>query len=223
MLLKRLSEDDLWNYYNGLLLSHDVDRIRKLIVRYELFKLSLEIPGDIIECGVFKGAGLMYWTKLLDIFSSSSLKRVVGFDMFKEFSSNLEAYEQKTAQDYVKETQFEGVDTQTIYQRAEAAGLRKRVELVEGDITKTAADYTNNNPGFRISLLHMDLDTLQGTKSALEIFYPFVSRGGVIVFDEYACRGWGESDAVDAFFSSKSVIVKTVPHSIKPTAYAIKP
>ena len=60
-------EDYIWECYNSLLLSHDISRIRKLLARYELFKKSLNVPGDIIECGVFKGVGLMYWLKLIEI------------------------------------------------------------------------------------------------------------------------------------------------------------
>ena len=31
---------NLWNSYNNLLLGNDISRIRKLLVRYELFKNS---------------------------------------------------------------------------------------------------------------------------------------------------------------------------------------
>ena len=63
------SENELWDHYNSLLLSTDISRIRKLITRYDLFRKSLNVPGDVVECGVFKGTGLMYWLKLLDIYS----------------------------------------------------------------------------------------------------------------------------------------------------------
>ena len=103
------------------------------------------------------------------------------------------------------------------------AGFERLVETVAGDIQVTAAEYVKGNPGFRLSLLHLDLDTYLGTKAALEQFYPLVSRGGVLVFDEYGCRNWGESDAVDEFFADKPVLVQTVPHAAKPTAFLIKP
>ena len=45
-----MDEKEIWDCYNGLLLSPDIDRIRKILVRYNLFKKSLDIPGDIIEC-----------------------------------------------------------------------------------------------------------------------------------------------------------------------------
>ena len=36
-------------------------------------------------------------------------------------------------------------------------------------------------------------------------FYPHVTRGGIIVFDEYALEKYGESDAVDEFFKIKKL------------------
>ena len=39
--MKKQKENLIWDWYNNLLLSNDVNRIRKLIVRYELFKKSL--------------------------------------------------------------------------------------------------------------------------------------------------------------------------------------
>ena len=43
-----------------------------------------------------------------------------------------------------------------------------------------------SRPGFRISLLHMDLDVEEPTLKALEALWPKVCKGGVVIFDEYA-------------------------------------
>ena len=52
---------DIWDAYNTLLLDKDLSRLTKILVRYDLFKKVKNLPGDIIECGVFKGSGLMFW------------------------------------------------------------------------------------------------------------------------------------------------------------------
>ena len=218
-----VDDQQLWDFYNGLLMSPDVERIRKLLVRYDLFRLSLDIPGDVVECGVFKGAGLMYWLKLLHIFSSGSTKRVVGFDTFGSFADSLLDYERKTAGAYVTASNFEGVDPEDIRRLAEAAGLANRLDLVAGDLGETGPKYTADNPGFRISLLHLDLDAYAGTKAALESLWPRVSRGGIVVLDEYGARGWGESQAVDEYFAGQSVEIRAVPNASQPTAYIVKP
>ena len=105
-----IKEENIWKWYNSMLLSQDIDRIRKLLVRYELFKKSLNVPGDIIECGVFKGVGLMYWLKLLKIYAPGEKKKVIGFDTFSKFSSQLKNFEKNSAKKYIKEANFKGID-----------------------------------------------------------------------------------------------------------------
>ncbi len=216
------SEQELWDCYNGLLLSPDVERIRKLLVRYELFKLALDVPGDVVECGVFKGAGLMYWLKLLRIYAPAARKRVVGFDTFGAFADSLLPYERQTAQAYVDEASFAGADPAAMLALAGEAGFEGQVELVPGDVRETAARYVREHPGFRVSLLHLDLDTYVGTRAALEALYPVVVPGGVVVLDEYGQPGWGESDAVDEYFAGQAIRIRRVPFSNKPTAFIVK-
>jgi hydrogenase maturation factor len=184
--------------------------------------MALNVPGDIVECGVFKGVGLMYWAKLLEIFAPGSHKHVVGFDVFGPFKQvPLQVAEEEIA---VRHNQIaEGISKAEIAAIVETAGLAHRIELIEGDIAQTAPDYVAHHYGFRISLLHLDLDTYTGTKAALTAFWPVVSRGGVIVFDEYAVSGMGESQAVDEFFEGMEIRPLTVPYSNTPTAYLIKP
>lgn len=218
-----MTDKEIWDSYNNLLLGPDVERIRKLLARYEIFRMTKNVPGDIVECGVFKGAGLMYWLKLLRIFAPASPKRVIGFDTFDDaFDATLLPYEKRSAESYLQEATFGGVSTDDILKCAKEAGLEKGVELVKGDVQKTAERYIAENPGTRISLLHLDLDTYAGTKAALEFLYPVVSPGGVIVLDEYGMRGWGESDAVDEYFASREVKVRSLAWAYKPTAFVIK-
>jgi hypothetical protein len=216
------SDNSLWDSYNTLLLSPDIDRVRKLLVRYELFKKTLRVPGDIVECGVFKGTGWMYWLKLLDLYARGEQKRVVGFDTFSEFADSLLDYERESAKYFTDEADFNGVHPEDILGYAEAAGL-KNCELVVGDILQTLPEYIKSNKGFRISLLNLDFDTYNGTKIALEQMYDLVTPGGLIVLDEYGKRGWGESDAVDEFFKDKNIVIKAIQGSFQPTAYIKKP
>ena len=217
-----LSQNELWKYYNSLILSPDQSRIRKLLVRYELFKTSLEVPGDIVECGVFKGVGLMYWAKLLEIFARNSKKRVIGFDVFGSFeqvSLRPEEREVALSHDQIAEQNSKVEISRTV----KAAGLAHRIELIEGDIAHTASRYVAEHYGRRISLLNLDCDTYDGTKAALTAFWPVISRGGVIIFDEYALEKMGESQAVDEFLKETNIRPSAVPFSETPTAYMLRP
>jgi hypothetical protein len=216
------SNSKLWDAYNLLLLGPDLGRIRKMLARYRLFEQALHVPGDVVECGVFKGAGLMYWAKLIEIFAPNSGKRVIGFDAFRPFSE-LELREEEHAVAERHDKLVPGIRLQELTSLVEDARLTARVRLIGGQIEKTAGEYARKQVGSRIALLHLDLDTYSGTKAALTSLYPLVSRGGIVILDEYGIAGMGETDAVDEFFAGSESKPIAVPHSESPTAYLVKP
>ncbi len=213
----------IFKAYNDLIESNNLDRLQKIFTRYDFFKKTINVPGDIVECGVFKGTGQIYWLKLLRIYDEYSMKKVVGFDTFQSFPKSILKYEKKQAKKFLKESSYKGVSLKDINNKIKKIGLEKRSELVKGDIIKTSSSYVKKNKGFRISLLNLDLDTYEGTKAALENFYPLVSKNGIIIFDEYGKRGWGETDAVDEFFrNKKNIKIQSIKFSNQPSAFVIK-
>ena len=221
----KMSEDDIFHHYNSLLLSADTGRIRKMLVRYELFRRSLEVPGDIVECGVFKGTGMAYWLKLLDIFAHGLSKKVVGFDLFEPDEKQIAEYaEGQDRTEFLPEWRKHSDLSQRVDDDLAGLATAAGYELVKGPMERTAAQYVKANRGFRISLLHLDLDVYDGTLAALSALYPCLTRGGLVVIDEYATAGWGESDAVDEFFRSMDGIrIETLPYSHRPTGFIVKP
>ncbi len=217
-----INENKIWESYNNLFLSADVSRLRKIISRYELFKKTVNVPGDIIECGVFKGVSFLFWLKCLKIYTPNSSKKVVGFDMFSGFPKNLKAVEKKSAKKYVKKSHFKGIDPKNLTNLAKKILPEDRHELISGNITNTSKSYVKKNYGFKISLLHLDLDTYHGTKSALNNFFPLISKGGVIILDEYGSRGWGETQAVDEFLNKKKYKVEILDNTNSPTGFITK-
>jgi hypothetical protein len=213
----------IFKAYNDLIESNNLDRLQKIFTRYDFFKKTINVPGDIVECGVFKGTGQIYWLKLLRIYDEYSMKKVVGFDTFQSFPKSILKYEKKQAKKFLKESNYKGVLLKDINNKIKKIGLEKRSELVKGDIIKTSSNYVKKNKGFRISLLNLDLDTYEGTKAALENFYPLVSKNGIIIFDEYGKRGWGETDAVDEFFrNKKNIKIQSIKFSNQPSAFVVK-
>nr|MBK7063964.1 hypothetical protein [Deltaproteobacteria bacterium] len=85
--------------------------------------------------------------------------------------------------------------------------------------------WLEENPGLRISLLHLDVDLYEPTLAALKAFYPRVVTGGVVIFDEYGLMPWeGESQAVDEYFASigERPLIKKFPTFHNPHGYMIK-
>mgnify|MGYP001237149453 CR=1 FL=1 len=219
------SEERIWDAYNTLLCCGDVERMRKLLARYWLFMKTLHLPGDIVECGVFKGTSLLMFLKFLHIHCHGSEKKVIGFDFFG--NTKQEVLEELTGNDHremgelFEESNFEGIDEEELQRMAQNI-YPNHCTLVNGDISRTVSEFVNANPGMRISLLHMDLDVEKPTFDALKALWPRVVRGGIVVLDEYAISKWSESEAVDAFLKDKDVMIHTEPWMRTPSAYIIK-
>jgi hypothetical protein len=99
------------------------------------------------------------------------------------------------------------------------------VKLIDGQIEATVGKFVAENPGVRFSLIHFDCDLYAPTKAALEALWPKVSRGGVVLFDEYGILDWlGETQAVDEFLVDKPRLkLETFTWTNAPAAYAVKP
>ena len=61
--------------------------LKRFIAHYELFRRTIELPGDIVEFGVYRGASLMSWANFLEVRSMGDrAKQVIGFDNWKGFT-----------------------------------------------------------------------------------------------------------------------------------------
>ncbi len=67
--LPGFEKDFLWE--NSFYLSCDITRISKSLAQYELFKLVQDVPGAIVECGVFKGASLVRFAAFRELLGNT--------------------------------------------------------------------------------------------------------------------------------------------------------
>ena len=130
----------------------NVDRLQKIIAKYELFKKVINIPGDICECGVFKGSGIFTWVKLMMIFKPNNNFKVVGFDLFgsKKEKLNFKYKIDKKVQAWHNPGTISQKD---LTKKCEDWGF-KNLKLYAGDVKKTTKKYAKENFGSRISLLY---------------------------------------------------------------------
>ena len=211
-------------------------RLKRFLAHTELFKLTLDVPGDIAELGVFRGLGLMTWANLLEAYSiGNRTKTVYGFDNWQGFTqiSKEDEAEDLDSQDAQKKVGGfspknyfgELQDAITIYDADRFIPWKPRIKLVCGNIEDTIPEFVQKNPGVRFSLIHFDCDLYQPTRVALNHFWTLLSRGGVMLFDEYSIPAWpGETKAVDEFFADKPDIkIKNFSWTNSPSGYIIKP
>lgn len=217
----------LFDNFNSFILSKDRRVFNKLIARTLLYNEVKDIPGDIVECGVFKGTGLYTFLKLKNVLNPNSSKKVIGFDFFNtdELISSIKDENDKEAMDTLfKGREFEhGKKFKTIlYDKLIEDGFDKsEFELIEGDISVTSKLLSQNNPGLKISLMYMDLDLEVPTYDTLVNLWDNMTKGGIIVFDEYGYHKWSESKGVDRFIEEKNLEIKGLNYMC-PTAYIKK-
>jgi hypothetical protein len=220
------TNQSIFDAFNSFIFSDDTKVLGKLAARTLLAERTRHIPGDIVEVGVFKGSGLLTWLKLKKLLFPNSMKKVIGFDFFdtKSLVDSLSGIDKLRMGELFTDRNFKHEKNASKLMEGviENAGFSPAdYELVAGDIMKTAKEFAEKRPGFKISILYLDLDIEEPTYAALEALWDRVSRGGLVVFDEYAYHQWSESIAVDRFFADKKVEIKILDFMC-PTAYIVK-
>lgn len=205
--------DKQWDYENGYFLTSHATRIPKLLAHYELYKQVQDLPGSIVECGVFKGASLIRFCTFREVLESPHSRKIIGFDAFGQFPVSGNA-DDTTFIEKFEDVAGDGLSKAVLENILERKGFTN-IELVEGDILDTLEEYINQRPELRIALLHIDVDIYKPTLHILECLYQFVVPGGLIVFDDYGTVA-GETQAADEFFANKAVKIEKLPISHVP-------
>lgn len=177
--------------------------LTRLFAQYEIFKRILPVKGSIIECGVFRGGGLMAWAKLSAILEPVNLtRRIYGFDSFAGFPhlsdrdrEGLGRHVQ--AGDLYADSYEELQELIRIYDDDRFLGHVAKVHLIKGDALHTIPEFIASHPHVLVSLLFLDFDLYEPTCTAIEHFYPRIPKGGIIAFDELDNPLWpGETSAM---------------------------
>jgi len=220
-------KQSLFDNFNEFIMSSDKRVFNKLIARTLLYDEIKDIPGDIVECGVFNGSGIFTFLKLKNIFNPNSSKKVIGFDFFdtSELLQTLELNNDKESMSALfNGRNFEHDESYKLFleDKILSCGFSKDdFLLVQGDITKTSKNFSDENPGLKISLLYMDLDLEKPTYDTLNNLWGNMSKGGIVVFDEYGYHKWSESKGVDKFIEENNLKIMGLNYFC-PTAYIKK-
>jgi hypothetical protein len=179
--------------------------LKRFLALYEVFKLALPVKGSIVECGVFRGFGLMAWAKLSAMLEPENLtRRIYGFDTFAGFPSigqnDQSPFTNAQRGDLSSDSYEELQQLISEYDRDRFLGHIPKVTLVRGDICRAVPEFAAAHPHLVVSLLYLDADMYEPTKIALETFLPRMPKGAVIAFDELDNPAWpGETiAAIDA-------------------------
>jgi len=176
--------------------------LKRFLAFYEIFKLALPVKGSIVECGVYRGFGVMAWAKLSTILEPENLtRRIYGFDTFDGFPGLAEQDVSSRTDAAPHDLRADSYDElQALIREYDAdrfLGHVPKVELVKGDMTETIPRFVEANPHLLVSLLFIDCDLYEPTMAALRHFLPRMPKGAVLVFDDLDNPLWpGETTAL---------------------------
>jgi hypothetical protein len=184
--------------------------LTRFIALYELFKRVIHVKGSIVECGVFRGFGVMSWSKFSAILEPVNLtRRIYGFDTFSGFPNVSENDSTLTSQ----EVEVGGLYADSKEEIEELISINdstrfhphiEKTKLIDGDATVTIPKFVKDNPHILVSLLFLDFDLYEPTMAALEHFVPRMPKGAILAFDELDNPLWpGETLAMLEHFSGR--------------------
>jgi len=217
--LKNLNQQDIWNCENIYHLKTDISRMSNFIYHYEIYKKIVELPGDVVECGVFKGSSLIRFLTFREILENYNTRKIYGFDVFGKFPKS----KNQADKSFLKGWEKNAGDGIAVKELNDILNDKKfsNFELIKGDVKKTIPKLLRQHSSFKISLLHLDMDIYEPTKFSLNKLFPYVVKGGIILIDDYNTV-YGATKAIDEFLSlNKNLEIKKLSFNKKPS-YIIK-
>lgn len=209
-----------WEYENGFYLTCETGRIGKLLNHFEIYKKILDLPGEVMEFGVYKGASLVRLLSFRELLENDSCRKIIGFDAFGKFPDNLKLDSDKKFVRQFESAGGHGIGKTDLENILNKKGFRN-YELIEGDILETLPEYLHQNPTLKIALLHIDVDVYDPTKLILENLWGKIVKGGIVMLDDYGLVEGG-TRAIDEFFRDKDVVIRKPPY-YKVPPYIIRP
>ncbi len=180
------------------------------------------IEGDLVECGVAMGSQIGAFQLALQNKGELDKRKIWAFDSFQGIPMAGEFDTEQAGIGEITHDKFAPIEERLISSGVTAHSLQSvinnfnswglpisNVEFVEGWFQHTIEGASKNIKA--ISVLRLDGDLYESTIICLEHLYPLVSKGGIVIIDDYALTGC--KVAVEHYFKK---IKKSLPtmHSV---------
>ena len=200
----------------------NTERIFSLIqsVRYVI---KNDIPGDIVECGVWRGGSAMLAALTL-IENQQTYRKIYLYDTYEGMpeptDKDIDLHGVPYRLLWEKERELLAVSLDEVKKNMFSTGYPKEnIIFVKGMVEDTIPNTVPN----QIALLRLDTDLYESTYHELVHLYPKVTQQGVVIIDDYGYFQ-GAKEATDKYFNQEStkVMFHRIDHScrvgIKPCA-----
>lgn len=184
-----------------------------------LLEDALGLSGDVVECGVYRGASLRQIARTVREIAPE--RSIYCLDSFQGFP----------------ESGITGADVRFLRPKERLLGKFKDANDVPRRLTRFAQCFDINLflkqgyfehtlpelTGISIAFLHIDCDTYEGHKEVLEALFDKLVPGGIVVFDDYRAEAWpGATKAVDEFLAGRPEKVQLSTARTSPAWYVVK-
>ncbi|MBN2051477.1 MAG: class I SAM-dependent methyltransferase [Spirochaetales bacterium] len=193
--------------------SYTMTSIERSYNLYTAVKYVVEnsVPGDLVECGVWKGGSCMLMARTLLALGATD-RNIYLYDTFngmtepsdedviawngKPVKEKWEADRQGKSQNFTSWA----VSLTTVKRNMESTGYPpENIFYIAGDVRDTLRTLRHD----RIACLRLDTDWYDTTALELERLYPHLVPGGVLILDDYG-HFKGARKAVDDYFDTLS-------------------
>ena len=176
------------------------------------------IEGDFVECGVWRGGNALIAG---DVFGRMAPSRSVYlFDTFAGMttpsehdvlvSTGASAMDKYLKMQNVSHNDWCFASVEDVAGNLRSYGISSdRVRLIKGDVLQTLR--SEENLPEKCAVLRLDTDWYESTRMELEVMWPRLQPGGVLIVDDYGHWG-GARKAVDEFFAgfpSKPFLIRS--------------
>lgn len=188
---------DYYNTHNGLSFTSPT---RFKFIMNDLIKVMDEdIPGEVVECGVYKG------------FMAGAFALVLEHYDWPCKLDLMDVFDALPKPDFEKDGEIPTKMWHKDYLRTVPGSVNLHIENTVKNTTNVffhtgLVEETTVIYPFPIRFLALDMDLYEGTKAALNNLYPLLSPGGILHIDDYGNKWEGCKKAVDEYFGPQFVM-----------------
>lgn len=203
-------DTDFMEFY-GRCSPHTMTTMERLYGLYQAVEyiVAKDIPGDFVECGVWRGGSMMMAAFALTHFGDCRERNLYLYDTYAGMSApskhDFKFGEAPAREKWEASRTGKGKGSTWNLATLDEVRLNmqttrypmERLRFVEGDVTKTI-------PGTlpeRIAMLRLDTDFYDSTRHELEHLYARLVPGGMLIIDDYGTWA-GSKKAVDEYFDA---------------------
>lgn len=175
------------------------------------YVLRRNIPGDIVECGIWKGGSTM----AMALAALEQPRKIWMYDTFEGMtdpteddvnfigkSARTRMQEDARKDKSVRGSVFAFAPLEEVRANMESTGYPgEMLRFVKGPVEKTIPEEMPE----KIAVARIDTDWYESTRHELEHLFPRIVPGGVLIVDDYGA--WrGSKKAVDEYFKGQAML-----------------